>query len=81
MSHIKAYRSGIKPDPYIDFVEWANTHFRLTKESSVEPGRYRTSRTPWVEEILLEGKKIVIVEDAIKKVHKLKTPQRGEQSK
>ena len=54
MSHIKAYRSGIKPDPYLDFVEWANTHFRLTKESSVEPGRYRTSRTPWVEEILLE---------------------------
>jgi len=46
--------SGLKPDPYIDFVEWANTYFRLTKESSVEPGQYRTSRTPWVEEILRE---------------------------
>jgi len=48
------HKAGIKPDPYIDFVEWANTHFRLTKESSVEPGKYRSSRTPWVEEILKE---------------------------
>jgi phage terminase large subunit GpA-like protein len=49
-----AWKAGIKPDPYLDFVEWANTHFRLTKESSVEPGKYRSSRTPWVEEILRE---------------------------
>lgn len=44
----------MKPDPYIDLVEWANAYFRLTKESSVEPGQYRTSRTPYVEEILME---------------------------
>jgi len=35
-------------------VGWGNENFCLTKESSVEPGRYRTSRTPWVEEILRE---------------------------
>ena len=45
---------ALKPDPYVDFVEWANEHFKLTSESSVEPGQYRTSRTPWVEEILRE---------------------------
>lgn len=49
-----AFKQGIKPDPYVDFVDWGNENFRLTKESSVEPGRYRTSRTPWVEEILRE---------------------------
>ena len=52
--YIPAFQSGLKPDPYVDYVEWANSNFRLTKESSVEPGKYRTSRTPWVEEILRE---------------------------
>jgi len=50
----KYFKAGIKPDPYIDFVEWGNKYFRLTKESSAEYGQYRTSRTPWVEEILRE---------------------------
>jgi len=53
-AYAKAFKSGLKPDPYIDLVKWSNTYFRLTKESSVEPGVYRTSRTPYVEEILLE---------------------------
>lgn len=49
-----AFMKAMKPDPFIDFLTWANTHFRLTKESSVEPGQYRSKRTPWVEEILRE---------------------------
>jgi len=53
-SHIKALHKGVKPDPFIDFVKWSNTYRRLPKESSVEPGRYRSSRTPYVEEILME---------------------------
>jgi len=52
--HLKAFRKGLKPDPYIDLVEWSNTYRYLPKESSVEPGRYRTSRTPYAEEILRE---------------------------
>lgn len=52
--YAEAFLAGIKPDPQIDFVEWANQKMVLTKESSVEPGRYRTSRTPWAEEILRE---------------------------
>ena len=54
MTCTQAFKEGLKPDPYIDLVEWGNTYFRLTKESSVEPGVYRTSRTPYVEEILRE---------------------------
>lgn len=45
---------GFEPDPFIDLVEWSNTFRWLPRESSVEPGRYRTSRTPYVEEILRE---------------------------
>jgi len=44
----------MKPDPYINLVDWSNTYRQLPKESSVEPGKYRTSRTPYVEEILME---------------------------
>lgn len=35
-------------------MEWSNRYRRLPKESSVEPGLYRTSRTPYVEEPLRE---------------------------
>jgi len=45
---------GLKPDPYINLVEWSNEYRRLPKESSVEPGLYRTSRVPYVEEIMME---------------------------
>lgn len=51
---LSAALAGLEPDPDIDFVEWANRHMQLTKESSIEPGQYRTSRTPYVEEILRE---------------------------
>lgn len=50
---LNAFSDGLRPDPYINLVDWNNTHRRLPKESSVEPGRYRTSRTPYAEEILL----------------------------
>lgn len=50
----KGFSDGLRPDPQIDFVEWANTKMRLQRESSVEPGQYRTSRTPYVVEILYE---------------------------
>jgi phage terminase large subunit GpA-like protein len=49
-----AFMDGLRPDPYENLVDWNNKHRVLPKESSVEPGRYRTSRTPYVEEILLE---------------------------
>lgn len=54
MPYDVGFKQGIKPDPYIDLVDWSNEFRRLPKESSVEPGRYRTSRTPYVEEPLRE---------------------------
>lgn len=53
-AYTTAFRNGLRPDPYIDFVEWSDTYRYLPKESSVEPGRYRTSRTPYAREILEE---------------------------
>lgn len=50
---VKIIINGLKPDPNINFLDWANKEFYLPKESSAEYGKYRTSRTPFVEEILL----------------------------
>ncbi len=44
---------AVCPDPEVNLVEWANEHMVLTRESSIEPGPYRSGRTPYVEEILL----------------------------
>lgn len=49
-----ALASGIAPDPLLTYSEWANERFSLPRESTAEYGRYRTSRTPWVEEPLDE---------------------------
>lgn len=54
MSYPASFVKGMTPDPYINIADWNNKHRYLPKESSVEPGKYRTSRTPYVEEILLE---------------------------
>lgn len=59
--------AAIKPDPNIDFCEWANEHFMLPRESTSEYGKYRTSRTPQVEDILralspnCETEKVVVI--------------------
>ena len=54
MSYTDASKNGLRPDPNINFLEWANRFFYLPRESTAEYGRYRSSRTPMVEEILLE---------------------------
>ena len=51
---LKALGEGLTPDPNIDFLAWANRYFFLPRESTAEYGRYRSSRTPMVEEILKE---------------------------
>ena len=52
---------GLKPDPLITYTEWANEKFELPKESAAEYGRYRSARTPFVEEILDVSKSVVEV--------------------
>lgn len=41
------WAEGWLPDPDLALDEWADEHIVLTSESSSEPGRFRTSRTPY----------------------------------
>jgi len=43
------WRRGLKPDPTLTVSEWADTH-RDLPPSSAEPGRWRTSRLPFLRE-------------------------------
>lgn len=43
---------ALKPPPILTVSEWADTCRVLSRESSAEPGRYRTERTPYLREIM-----------------------------
>ena len=47
-----SWRDGLRPDPFLTVSEWADTHRMLAARASAEPGRYRTSRTPYMQEIM-----------------------------
>lgn len=47
-----AFRRGIKPDPVLTVSEWADEYRRLSSKSSAEPGPWRTSRTPYLKDIM-----------------------------
>jgi phage terminase large subunit GpA-like protein len=42
---------GMKPEPRLTVSEWADLHRYLSSTSSSEPGRWRTSRTPYLRKI------------------------------
>ncbi len=44
--------AGIKPPERLTVSQWADKHRRLSAESSAEVGRWRTSRTPYLAEIM-----------------------------
>lgn len=44
--------AGIKPPENLTVAQWADKNRRLTSESSAEVGKWRTSRTPYMLEIL-----------------------------
>lgn len=44
--------AGIAPPPDLKVSEWADAYRKLSKESSSEPGQWRTSRAPYQREIL-----------------------------
>lgn len=50
----EVFKRGIKPDPLLTITQWADKYRYLPKESSKESGKYRSSRTPWVIEIMDE---------------------------
>lgn len=42
----------LKPDPILSVSEWADQHRVLSKKASSEAGAWRTSRTPYLKEIM-----------------------------
>lgn len=54
MPYVSAFKLGIKPDPLMSISEWSDTKRMLPSKSSAEPGRWRTSRTPYLQEIMEE---------------------------
>lgn len=47
-----ALKSGIRPDPNYNISEWADNRRYLSGIGAAEPGRWRTSRTPYLREIM-----------------------------
>ena len=48
----RAWREGITPDPQLTVSEWADKHRVLSSKAASEPGRWRTSCTPYLREIM-----------------------------
>src|SRR3954471_23659524 len=44
-------RRALAPDPQVTVSEWADAH-RMLPATAAEPGRWRTSRTPYLAEIM-----------------------------
>lgn len=52
MIYAKAFWEGLKPEPRLTVSEWADLYRILTQKASAEPGKWRTSRTPYLREIM-----------------------------
>ncbi|HSF96399.1 MAG TPA: phage terminase large subunit family protein [Thermohalobaculum sp.] len=50
--YTEAFDQGLRPDPLLSVSEWADRHRRLSGRASSEPGPWRTSRTPYLREIM-----------------------------
>jgi phage terminase large subunit GpA-like protein len=48
----RAWREGLTPDPLFTVSEWSDRHRMLSSKASAEPGRWRTSRTPYLKAIM-----------------------------
>jgi len=48
---LSAFYAGLRPDPLQTIAEWADEHMVLPSWVA-EPGRWRTSRTPYLKEIM-----------------------------
>lgn len=48
----KAWASGLLPEPDLTVSQWADAHRTLSQKAASEPGRWRTSRTPYLRAIM-----------------------------
>lgn len=51
---LDAFMLGIKPAPIMTVSQWADKYRMLPQKTSAEPGQWRTSRTPYLKEIMDE---------------------------
>jgi len=49
---LRSWGRGMRPDADLTVSQWADAHRMLGSRASAEPGRYRTSRTPYMREIM-----------------------------
>lgn len=52
MELVKGLLDALRPVPLMKVSDWADKNRRLTSESAAEPGRWKTSRTPYLREIM-----------------------------
>ena len=46
------FRAGLRPDSLLTVSAWSDRYRHLAQKSAAEPGRWRTSRTPYLAEIM-----------------------------
>lgn len=51
---IQGFLDGLRPVPNLTVDEWADANRVLASESSAEPGPYRTSRAPYLRQIMVD---------------------------
>ncbi|ABB56763.1 phage terminase large subunit family protein [Synechococcus elongatus] len=49
---LQGFLEGLRPDPILSVSDWADQFRFLSQRASAEPGRWRTSRTPYLAEIM-----------------------------
>ncbi len=49
---LEGARAGLKLDPDLTIDRWADTYRVLTSKAGAEPGIWRTSRVPYLKEIM-----------------------------
>jgi phage terminase large subunit GpA-like protein len=49
---LQAWRDGLAPEPALLVSDWADLHRKLGSRGSAEPGPWRTSRTPYLKDIM-----------------------------
>ncbi len=51
-AYVKGFLAGIKPDERLRVSGWADKYRMLSSKAAAEPGPWRTSRTPYLREIM-----------------------------
>ncbi len=51
-AYLEGFCSGIRPDPLLSLREWADEFRYLSSKSSAEPGKFRSSRTPYIRDVM-----------------------------